>query len=370
MAGRHSKIRSRRGVRKRIVEEPSYEVDVANLNRYDQKKLIFNRMGNDPNWEGYQMTEEEKGLMNIKEEKQGYTRFDYALTEASWTVHDVWTEAFSWQRLRRPYGPSLMGDRWYKEPAYIEDMSEITDKVKKAGRFFGADLVGVTKLNPLWLYANKRRDLQPLIFPEEVRYAIVMAIEMNDLAIATSPECPAAAATGLAYSKMAFVASSLAEFIRNLGYNAIPDGNDIGLSIPLAIDAGLGQLGRNGLLITPEFGPRVRICKVYTDLPMESDQPIDFGVTEFCKGCNLCAEACEVDAISFEKEPDWKPVCKSSNPGAKSGLLTGRNAIFIGVKMGLTVAHAFLHAPSILDLIKLPPKNSGEVLNNKQMTQK
>jgi len=66
---------------------------------------------------------------------------------------------------------------------------------------------------------------------------------------------------------MAFVATSLAEFIRLLGHDAIPAGNDMALSIPLAVDAGLGELGRNGLLITKEFGPRLRLCKVFTNLP-------------------------------------------------------------------------------------------------------
>ena len=98
-------------------------------------------------------------------------------------------------------------------------------------------------------------------------------------------------------SKMAFTASSLAEFIHNFGYTPIPDGNDMSLSIPLAIDTGLGQLGRNGLLITPEYGPRVRLCKVFTDPPLEPDSPIDFGVNDFCRRCRLCADACEVDAI-------------------------------------------------------------------------
>jgi reductive dehalogenase len=216
-----------------------------------------------------------------------------------------------------------MGDQWHREPVDVEDLSEMTGRVKKAARFFGADLVGVTELDQRWLFANRRRDLEPMVFPEGVRYAVVMAIEMDELAMATSPECPAAAVTGLAYSRMAFAASSLAEFVRNLGYTAIPDGNDTGLSIPLAIDAGLGQLGRNGLLITPEYGPRVRICKVYTDLPLEPDRPVDFGVTEFCKGCRLCAEACEVDAISFEREPGWEPACKSSNPGARKWYIDG-----------------------------------------------
>ena len=305
------------------VNEPPYEVDTAKLKRYDQRNLIFNRISGDPHWEGYGRTEEEQGLKNISEDKLGYTRVDYALTEASWTVHDVWTEAFSWERLERPWGPSLMGDRWYREPVEVKDVSEMTDRVKKAARFFGAVLVGVAELSQRWLYANKRQDLEPIVFSEAMRYVVVMALEMDELAIATSPECPAAAITGLAYSRMAFAASSLAEFIRNLGYTAIPDGNDTGLSIPLAIDAGLGQLGRNGLLVTPKFGSRVRICKIYTDLPLEPDQPVDFGVTEFCKDCRLCAEACEVDAISFDREPGWEPVCKSNNPGVRKWYVNG-----------------------------------------------
>jgi epoxyqueuosine reductase len=312
-----------RDIRVRRVEEPPYTVDNSRLERYDQRNLIFRRVRHDPGWAGYELTEEEQGLRNIAEGKPGYTRVDYALAEASWTVHDVWTESFSWERLQRPGGPSLMGDTWYRERFEVEDISEMTSLVKRTARFFGADLVGVTELDCRWLYANKRSNLEPIELPEGVRYAVVMGIEMDGVGIATTPECPAAAATGMAYSQMAFAASSLAEFIRNLGYAAIPDGNDTGLSIPLAIDAGLGQLGRNGLLITPEYGPRVRICKVYTDLPLVTDGPIDFGVTEFCMGCRLCAEACEVDAISFEREPGWEPACKSSNPGARKWYVDG-----------------------------------------------
>jgi len=85
---------------------------------------------------------------------------------------------------------------------------------------------------------------------------------------------------------------ALAEAIRMMGYNAIPCKNGTALSIPLAIDAGLGQLGRNGLLITPKYGPAVRIGKVLTDMPLVPDRPIDFGVTEFCQSCKKCAEHC------------------------------------------------------------------------------
>ena len=151
--------------------------------------------------------------------------------------------------------------------------------------------------------------------PEECKFAIVMTVKMDGSAIKTSPAYTACIETGIAYSKMAFLISCMAEFIRTLGYKAIPMGNDTALSIPLAIDAGLGQLGRNGLLITPEFGPCVRICKVFTDLPLIVDKPIEFGVTEFCKKCRKCSEACEADAIQTEDDPSFKTECLSNNQG-------------------------------------------------------
>lgn len=306
----------RAGSRVRRAVEPRYRVDDSKLSRYDQRNLIFNRIFSDQSWPGFMRTEEERGLQNIAEARPGYDRVDYALAEASWTVHDVWTDAFSPRRLLRPGGPSLMGDRWHRDRYEVRNVADMTRKLKRAAKLYGASLVGIAELDRRWLYLNRRFDLEPIELPEDLRYAVVMAIAMDEVGIALSPACPAAAATGVGYSMMAFTASCLAEFIRNLGYSALPAGNDVALSIPIAIDAGLGQLGRNGLLITPQFGPRVRLCKVFTDLPLEPDEPIDFGVTEFCRRCRRCAEACEVEAISKETEPSWTPACRSNNPGA------------------------------------------------------
>jgi hypothetical protein len=268
------KQNSRKGLKIRKVDTHPYTIDTSKLKRYDQVKLIFNRIRNDPTWIGYQRTEEENGLKNISERKPGYTRIDYALAEATWTIHDVWIEAFQWKRLQRPRGPSLMGNKWYKEKYKVDDPIEMTKQIKKVAKFIGASLIGITKINKNWVFTNDRYRLEPLELPPKVEHAIVMAIEMDELGIATSPEAPAASATGLCYSKMAFISSMMAEFIRNLGYTAVPSGNDTSFSIPFAVDAGLGQLGRNGLLITPYYGPRVRLCKVFTDLPLIPDNPI------------------------------------------------------------------------------------------------
>jgi reductive dehalogenase len=122
-----------------------------------------------------------------------------------------------------------------------------------------------------------------------------MGIEMDYQHLRRSPAVESA--TDIAYSKMGFIAPSVARFIQELGYHAMPSGNDTALSIPMAVDAGLGELGRNGILITEKYGPRVRLCKVFTDLPLVHDKPVDLGVQAFCEICEKCAKSCPGQAL-------------------------------------------------------------------------
>jgi reductive dehalogenase len=143
-----------------------------------------------------------------------------------------------------------------------------------------------------------------------------MAVEMDYKAIQSSPTAVGGAGTGLGYSKMALVANLMATFIRGLGYRAIPCGNDTGLSVPLAMAAGLGEGSRMGLLVTEPFGPRVRLCKVFTDLPLQCDTYRPFGVMQFCETCRKCAEQCPSRAI-----PLGKMTTEGYNISNQSGVL-------------------------------------------------
>jgi reductive dehalogenase len=89
----------------------------------------------------------------------------------------------------------------------------------------------------------------------------------------------------------------LAAYIRNLGYEAVPSMNDTGLAIPYAIKAGLGEYARNQLVITPEFGPRLRFSKIFTNLPLALTPPRPRGVRAFCDICTKCADACPARAL-------------------------------------------------------------------------
>jgi reductive dehalogenase len=137
---------------------------------------------------------------------------------------------------------------------------------------------------------------------------------MDAAGIRAAPTATQMATTNLAYSRIAATTVMLAEFLRGLGYHAIPSANCTALSVPLAIEAGLGQLGRHGKLITPQFGPRCRIAKVITDLPLPPGAPIDFGVAEFCAACRRCAERCPAGAIPHG-DRNWQPVNACNNGG-------------------------------------------------------
>jgi epoxyqueuosine reductase len=274
------------------------------------KKTVFERVMSDLSWKGYKRMYDEKAIDFVAEGKTGYSRVDFALSYASWVVHDAFKGGFSWKKIKAYRIPvDTVGIDWTKTRYEIDDAGEASRYIKRAAKLFGASLVGVCKLNRDWVYAD-------VGVPDKFENAIVIGVEMDADGIATSPAVPASASTGVGYSKMVFILACLGEFIRNLGYEAIQCGNDTALSIPLAIDAGFGELGRNGLLITPQYGPRVRLCKIFTDLPLKPDKPVEFGVKEFCRECKLCAEYCEVGAISMDDEPSFRVACPSNNEGA------------------------------------------------------
>jgi reductive dehalogenase len=183
---------------------------------------------------------------------------------------------------------------------------EVANRIVKGyARNLGADLVGVTAINPKWIYSHRGE-----IFHEnwddwgqEIelthRYAVVFATEMALDLVGTAPHTPTTIASMGNYAQGAYIAAQLAAFIANLGYSATAHHlrhYDF-VMVPLAVDAGLGECGRLGYLITKEFGPRVRLGAVSTDLPLVADKPIDIGVEDFCRICNKCAACCPSGSI-------------------------------------------------------------------------
>ena len=292
------------------VNNAPYTIDSTAHHRFDERNTVFVRKLWDceaifygkPEYRSNPEPIVAKGLDH-------FSRIDYARMMAAWDMPHLLGPFQSWQRLAEKDRAERALGR-----LQITDTSAMSDEVKRTAKMFGACLVGIAPVDLQWVYSLDRNG-EPIEIPESFRFAIVLAVEMSAEAIATSPSYRAACATAMGYGDMAYVSILIAQFIRRLGYRALPMSNDTALSIPLAIDAGLGQLGRNGLLCTPEYGSRIRLCKVFTDLPLAADRPIDFGLTEFCQNCMRCADACEADAISHDPLPSYDVACRSNSPG-------------------------------------------------------
>jgi len=103
----------------------------------------------------------------------------------------------------------------------------------------------------------------------------------------------------IGYSTSAFIACMMANYIRKLGYPARAHHvfNYQVLVAPLLLLAGIGEICRAGIVLNPFLGTRFKAAVVTTDLPLEPDSPVDFGLQEFCRKCLKCATECHAKAI-------------------------------------------------------------------------
>lgn len=185
------------------------------------------------------------------------------------------------------------------------DPSKASDMVKNLARHLGADRVGICRVNPLWTYSHRGEihydnfeawgkeiaDLPP--------YAVVFLTEMNWEHVSAAPHTPTVAESANDYAKGAYLSTFLACWFSHMGYRGVAQNSrhyDTLLS-PLAVDAGLGEVGRCGYLIAPQYGARVRVFATLTDMPLLPDAPISIGADEFCRRCMKCADSCPSRAI-------------------------------------------------------------------------
>ncbi len=251
----------------------------------------------------------------------GFRQKDIALRNASWAISNYVAERSMKNGEREGFtAPIDLRARVTEEKVEFNDPRALSNEIKRIAKLFGADLVAVTDFDTRWLYASRvdsrTTEEAPNELPEGLTHVIVMGHAMDFDLVQTYPSALAGAATGREYSHEAGIVIQLANYIRNLGYQAVGSMNDTGLVIPYAVKAGLGEYGRHQMVITPEFGPRVRFSKVFTNLPLEIDPPRRSGITGFCDICTQCADACPAKALPYGP-PEATKHNKSTVTGVK-----------------------------------------------------
>ncbi|SLN27168.1 hypothetical protein [Oceanibacterium hippocampi] len=201
------------------------------------------------------------------------------------------------------------------EAGDLDDPAANSRALKSLSYFLGADLTGICEI-PRYAWFSHKEDGRP-IEPYH-RYAVVMLIdqEYDTMEGASGDDWISGAQSMRGYMRGAAIAGIMADTLRDQGIPARPQTNldsDV-LHIPLVLWAGLGELSRIGeLVLNPFVGPRFKSVVLTTDLPLEVDRPIDFGLQYFCNHCMKCARECPCDAIfwgdkvMFNGYEMWKP---------------------------------------------------------------
>ena len=227
--------------------------------------------------------------------------------------HSTGDKRLEWQALddffglMGPWGVlrHVIGNAWQlrnrdgavrKRRRAVDDPGAMAAEIKERAAKLGAELVGVTRLVDDALYEGVELAYE---------YAIVVGLSMDREAMAQVPQDPAASEVMRVYKEVSRIAIRLSQQIRRMGWPALAYGNpnstDI-LHIPLAVNAGLGELGKHGSMISREFGSNFRLATVVTNLPLTCDEPVDIGVQDLCMGCRRCVTDCPPDAIYDEEQ--------------------------------------------------------------------
>lgn len=209
--------------------------------------------------------------------------------------------SYSLLEMSRHLAGRVAGDVQGPRAPHTDDPRAMTRHIKETAYFLRADMVGICRLPPYAVFTHSRWDNRPIELPHKYAVAILVDQDWKTSEAFDGSDWISNSMSFLAYSTSGFIACVLADYIRRLGYPARAHHamNYQVVVPPILLWAGLGEMSRMGdVVLNPFLGPRFKAAVITTDLPLEIDQPIDFGLQDFCAKCGKCARECPAQAIS------------------------------------------------------------------------
>lgn len=235
---------------------------------------------------------------------------------------------------------------------------DYTDQVLREVRRFGADLAGIASFESLQSHGEQWKGIKEIL--PEARSVVVFGVRMIDSTIAPArknirlPQF----STKCLYDELDRISFGLARYLDDLDYRVLPYSPYLPVEMEketkgligdishrhAAYEAGLGTFGKNRLLLTERFGPRVRFLSIVTDASLKPGRHLE---KDYCNNCEACVKACPVGAISSEGNVD---VMKCARENMKLGL-PGVTQFFRGL-IGATdeERHGMLKSPTFWEI--------------------
>ena len=188
------------------------------------------------------------------------------------------------------------------QSAALRGASEASAHLARLALRLGAVAAGWAPLEPAFVYSHKGRFAAQWGEPVQLdhRHALVFLVEMGSDAMRRAPSAEGMRESARQYHNAARIGLHLEALIRAAGFDAKHhyDAHYDVILPPLAVLAGLGEIGRNNILIADRLGARVRIGCVTTSMPARLATPKALGVRAFCEVCRKCAESCPSGALT------------------------------------------------------------------------
>jgi len=204
----------------------------------------------------------------------------------------------SFAKMTMPMASSVDGEVAPVKAPISEDPATLSQHIKQLGYFLRADIVGICELPRYAVYSH---DIMGNEINLDHKNAIVMVVDQDyeTMLGSTGDDWISGSQNFIGYSNTALISCIMADYIRQLGYPARAHhfASYQVLVVPLLLLAGIGEMSRAGIALNPFLGTRFKAAVVTTDLPLEPDKPVDFGLQEFCEKCLKCAVECHANAI-------------------------------------------------------------------------
>lgn len=278
------------------------------MKKYDERETLFSRISLQKNSKEYKQFYKKNPEYRIKDDALRTGSFRSNIRKS-----DRYKELFL--PLNQPNKP-LISSLFYVAHNYkvnekrVDIPKSFSNNIKEITKYYGATSVGIVNISDYDYYSHfggvsEHLNIDNYGEPIKPKYktAIVFTVKMDLEMMNRAPNFEELLTTEDTYIQVAMIGSRLEMYLKELGYKAQSQNGEYYMVplVPLAYDAGLGEIGMCNHIVTKEHGNNVRLGAVLTTLELDYDKPELYGLQEFCKKCALCLMNCPSKAITHKQ---------------------------------------------------------------------